>query len=109
MGQGLQAVNYQENMAVWVARIKACRASDMTVGQWCKENGVSTPTFYRWQRRIFEIATKQNEPHFAEVTPPLRQSSSVAVTVCIGAAELQVHNGADASTVEMVLRLLKSC
>ena len=47
---------------------------------------------------------------FAEVTPPqLVCSGNVAVTVRISGAEADIHSGADAATVEMVLRILKSC
>ena len=34
---------------------------------------------------------------------------TAAVTMQIGGAELAVHNGADAATVEAVLRAVKSC
>lgn len=56
------------------------------------------------------MAQAQQEVQFAEVTPvqPVR-SGSVAVTVRIAEAEVDIHSGADAATVETVLRILKSC
>ena len=47
---------------------------------------------------------------FAEVTPvkPVR-CGNVAVTVRIAGAEADIHSGADAATVETVLRILKLC
>ena len=67
-------------------------------------------TYYKWQRRLFEIAQAQQKVSFAEVTPvqPVR-SDSVAVTIRISGAEADIHSGADAATVETVLRILKSC
>ena len=56
------------------------------------------------------MAQAQQEVSFAEVTPiQIVRSGNVAVTVRIAGAEADIHSGADASTVETVLRILKSC
>jgi hypothetical protein len=82
----------------------------MAVKTWCKENGICEQTYYKWQRRLFEMAQAQQEVQFAEVTPlqPVR-TGSVAVTVRIAGAGADIHSGADAATVETVLRILESC
>ena len=56
------------------------------------------------------MAQAQQEVQFTEVTPaqPVR-CGNVAVTVRIAGAEADIHSGADAATVETVLRFLKSC
>ena len=56
------------------------------------------------------MAQLQQEVQFAEVTP-VRPATcgNVAVTVRIAGAEADIHSGADAATVETVLRFLKSC
>ena len=91
----------------------ACRSSGMTVRAWCRENGLSEKTYYYWQRRLFQTLSEQQTVYkttFAEVTPlePVC-SGNVAVTVRIAGAEADIHSGADAATVETVLRILKSC
>ena len=55
-----------------------------------------------------ELAPQDDQ--FSEVTPahPFRYGN-VAVTVRISGAEADIHSGADAATVETVLRILKSC
>ena len=123
MGRELQTLNGQNKLALWAERISACRNSGLSVKTWCKENSVCEQTYYKWQkrlfampevvewqRRLFEIAQAQQKVSFAEVTPvqPVR-SGSVAVTVRISGAEADIHSGADAATVETVLRILKSC
>ena len=56
------------------------------------------------------MAQAQQEIQFAEVTPVQHvRCSNVAVTVRICGAEADIHSGADAATVETVLRILKSC
>ena len=113
MEQSLQVMSKQERLENWTARIMACRSSGMTVRAWCQENGLSEKTDYYWQRRLFQTLSEQQTVHetaFAEVTPPQPVcSGNVAVTVRISGVEADIQNGADSSTVETVLRILKSC
>lgn len=108
MSRELQAMNQQNKLSLWAKRISECRNSGMAVKVWCRENGICEQTYYKWQKRLFEMAQAQQEVQFAEVTPtqPLR---NVAVTVRLAGAEADIHSGADAATVETVLRFLKSC
>ena len=110
MSKDLQTLNGQNKLAVCAGRISECRSSGQNVKVWCRENGICEQTYYKWQRRVFEMAQEQQEVSFAEVTPlqPVR-SGKVAVTVRVAGAEADIHSGADAATVETVLRILKSC
>ena len=103
-------MNPQNKLPLWAGRISECRNSGMTVKVWCRENGVCEQTYYKWQKRLFEMAQAQQKVQFAELTPaqPFRDRN-VAVTVRLAGAEADIHSGADAATVETVLRFLKSC
>ncbi len=106
----LQTRTTQNKLALWAGRISECRNSGQNVKVWCKENGICEQTYYRWQKRLFEMAKAQQEIQFAEVTPVQSvRSGNIAVTVRIAGAEADICNGADAATVEAVLRVLKSC
>lgn len=109
MSKSLSVVNQQQKLGEWAERVTACRNSGLSVRAWCQENEVSEQTYYRWQRRLYELAQEEHEGGFAEITPIRRTPDSIAVTMQIGGAELAVHNGADAATVEAVLRAVKSC
>ena len=110
MSKDLQTLNGQNKLALWAGRISECRSSGQSVKVWCKENGICEQTYYKWQRRLFEMARAQQEVQFAEVTPAQSvRCGNVAVTVRIAGAEADIHSGADASTVETVLRILKLC
>ena len=110
MGKDLQTLNGQNKLALWAGRISECRNSGQNVKAWCRENGVCEQTYYKWQKRLFEMAQLQQEVQFADVTPIQSvRSGNVAATVRIAGAEADIHNGADAATVETVLRTLKSC
>lgn len=101
-------MNQEKTVAIWAERISTCRNSELSVAQWCKENEICIQTYYRWQKKLFNMAQAQRESRFAEVTP-VRTSGNIAVTVCISGAEADIHSGADPATVETVLRILKSC
>ena len=110
MSSALQVFNENNKVSEWAARITECRNSGLSVREWCEVNHLRTQTYYRWQKRLFEIAQAQQEVQFADVTPVRPVTcGNVAVTVRIAGAEADIHSGADAATVEMVLRILKSC
>lgn len=111
MKQDLQALNVQNKMAEWATRISERRSSGQSVKSWCKENGICEQTYYKWQRKLLALAKVQQEAQFAEVTPLHDQccSGDIAITVRVAGGEADIHAGADAGTIETVLRILKSC
>ena len=44
-----------------------------------------------------------------EITLPPQPGGNIAVTVRVAGAETEIYSGADAQTVELVLRVLQSC
>ena len=110
MDRELQTLNGQNKLALGAGRISECCSSGQKGKDWCRENGICEQTYYKWQRRLFEMAQAQQEVSFAEVTPlQAVRSGKVSVTVRMAGAEADIHSGADAATVETVLRILKSC
>lgn len=69
MSSALQTLNEQNKAAEWATRITECRNSGLSVNTWWKNHNICTQTYYRWQKRQFEIAQAQQEVQFAEVTP----------------------------------------
>ena len=111
MSTELQQLNEQNKLAMWAGRISECRNSGFSVKHWCKENGVSEQTYYKWQKRVFALAKAHHESQFAEVTPAMgtRGTTPVAITVHVAGFSADIHNGADPATVEVVLQILKRC
>lgn len=111
MARELQRLNEQNKLALWAERVSECRSSGLSVLAWCKENGVCSQTYYKWQKRLFAMAKAQQETQFAEVTPvsAMQTNSQIAVTVHAAGIAADIHNGANPGTVESVLRILKLC
>ena len=110
MGE-LRKLNEQTKLALWAERVSECRNSGQSVLAWCKERGVCSQTYYKWQKRLYALAQAQQETQFAEVTPVMgmRETASVAMTVHVAGVSADIHNGADPSTVAAVLQILKRC
>ena len=110
MGE-LRQLNEQNKLAIWTERVTECRNSGQSVLAWCKEHGICSQTYYKWQKRLFTMAEAQHEVQFAEVTPitetPL--SHQAAISIHIAGTTVDIHSGADTATVEMILRILKTC
>ena len=110
MSKDLQTLNSQNRLHLWAGRISECRSSGQNVKTWCKENGICEQTYYKWQKRLFEMVKVQQEVQFAEVTPVQAiRPGTIAVTIRTAGTEADIYSGADVSTIETVLRILKSC
>lgn len=78
----------EEKAMLWQQRIQECLSSGLSVKRWCKENHVSSPTFYYWKNRLEKEPDEISEktmPVFVDVTPtaPLQAdhfSSSLHIT-----------------------------
>ena len=98
------------NLQVWSQRVAECRGSGMPVSRWCQENGINVKTYYNWQKKVFEamVEEQQDGPRFARVSAQ-QSEASIAATVRIGPASVDVYTGADAETVAAIVRALTVC
>ena len=106
MEKSLQTLNRQEKIAVWSERIAACRSSGISVRAWCEGNGISTASYYKWQKKLFCLAA-QSAPQFAEVC--VAPTAKISATVHVGNVSVIDIRIADAETTAMLLRILQSC
>ena len=106
MEKSLQVLNSQEKISVWSERIAACRSSGISVRAWCEGNGISTASYYKWQKKLFHLAA-QSSPQFAEVC--VAPTAKISATVHLGNISVDIHSGADSETTAMLLRILQSC
>ena len=79
----------------------------MNVKAWCRENGICEQTYYRWQRKLFELSVSQSEPVFVEM--PRYNAPSLAATIRSGELNIDIHHGAYSETICAIGRALKQC
>ena len=101
----------------WSMSIQECRGSGLSVSEWCRQRGVTTATYYRWERELLTGVRKNGAPSstavtFAELPVPKRVSCNVAercATLRIGSASLDIYPGCDAEQLRLLVELLRLC
>ena len=101
----------------WSMSIQECRGSGLSVSEWCRQRGVTTATYYRWERELLTGVWKNGAPPstavtFAELPAPKQVSCNVAercATLHIGSASLDIYPGCDAEQLRLLVELLRLC
>ena len=101
----------------WSMSIQECRGSGLSVSEWCRQRGVTTATYYRWERELLTGVRKNGAPPstavtFAELPAPKQVSCNVAersATLHIGNASLDIYHGCDAEQLRLLVKLLRLC
>lgn len=115
----IREYNESIHLSEWTKMVGECRNSGKTVKAWCSENGISAKTYYYRQKKVcsamrnmrgsaaLPAKRSDSEVGFVEMAPGLRQmAGGTAIRIWLGNAEVHVHNGAEAETVEAALRAL---
>ena len=85
--------------------------------EWCRQRGVTTATYYRWERELLTGVRKNGAPPstavtFAELPAPKLVSCNVAercATLHIGKASLDIYPGCNAEQLRLLVELLRLC
>ena len=101
----------------WSMSIQECRGSGLSVSEWCQQRGVTTATYYRWERELLTGVRRNGAPPstavtFAELPAPKQVSRNVAersATLHIGNASLDIYPGCDAEQLRLLVELLCLC
>lgn len=115
-------VQQQYLLSKWAATIQKCRATGMSVKDWCLENNVNKAQFFYWQRKIrkqlcasVENSAKDPSITFAPVQlTNYRNESLQKVTFStemilnIGGYQLQINNDTSPKLLETVLKVLQN-
>ena len=101
----------------WSMSIQECRGSGLSVSEWCRQRGVTTATYYRWERELLALA--ETEPcssvsavRFAGLPAPKQVSRNAAersATLHIVNASLDIYPGCDTEQLKMLVELLRLC
>lgn len=115
-------VQQQYLLSKWAATIQECRATGMSVKDWCLENNVNKDQFFYWQRKIrkqlctsVENSAKDPSITFAPVqltnsrNESLQKVSfSTEMIVNVGGCQLQINNDTSPKLLETVLKVLQN-
>ena len=108
MERGLQKANQYNRLAEWGRRVEACRKSGQKVSEWCSEQGIPVPTYYSWQRKVFQAVTTEPEVCFTEISAG-PAGSRTAASIESGELRIEIHEGADTEMIRAIIQALKEC
>ena len=57
---GVQDMKHAAKLREWTEKVAECRTSGKGVKAWCAERGVSTKTYYHWEKLVVTKAAQQN-------------------------------------------------
>ncbi len=110
-------LKHRVKLQEWAARIQDCRSSGLSVRAWCRQEDVTTATYYRWERELLTGVRRNGTPPstavtFAELPAPMQVSRNVAerfATLHIGKASLDIYPGCNAEQLRLLVELLRLC
>lgn len=62
MTRELINLNKDATIKLWMERVSACRASNLTVRAWCQQNDIPYSSYYHWQRKLFVCQCRLKVP-----------------------------------------------
>lgn len=102
----------------WIALIKDCQSSGLTIRAWCEQNNIKEQTYYRNLHKLrAELCEQLPVPATTEDKPvvfqPLQVDSPVAntkaaVIVHMGNTTVEINEGTSRDTIQAVLLALQS-
>ena len=67
---------------LWKNRINECKASGLSVAEWCNKNNLTKAKYYYWHKILNESSIRDEaSPVFAEILVPTKASSSSGIKV----------------------------
>jgi hypothetical protein len=92
----------------WAERIAAQRRSEMSVKQFCREQGLTECSFYAWRKRLRETGPVRFALVERSARRQVRTTEAVLELVLATGARLRIGNGVDAATLRTVLDALRA-
>ena len=109
-------LKHEANLQRWSQAIRDCRASGVSVKKWCETQGITTTTYYRWERAVLSkvqgLQKSTARVSFAELPTPPQVQRTVAqqvATVRYNDISLDIYSGMDADTLQFILSAIRSC
>jgi transposase-like protein len=81
---------------LWGERFRRFDGCDLTVADFCLAEGVSTPSFYQWRRKLRRLRTRESAPVQEPAFLPVRLLSPKPAATAV---EIRLPNGAQVTVM----------
>lgn len=113
----LQKTKHEIKLGQWRERIAECRSSGLQVVEWCRSQGISPSTYYRWQRLVWNKGVEQMQalPLPVQTKPTVLEGwariepapAEPSVALEINDCRVEVTAATDRELLTQVCRMLK--
>ena len=86
----------------WQMVLETFKSSGLSIRQFCKQEGLSEPSFYAWRKRLTQV--DESDP-FIQVSLPTEQHGGLELVLSSGHT-LRISSPADTQTLTTVLSAL---
>ena len=99
--------------AEWNAMVEACQNSGLPITTWCKENFISSKTYYYRLRKLRQLyLAEHNEKPVIEIAPlpvvPQQSAVTSNITIHIDGMSIDIPDGTSENTITSLLRAVKT-
>ena len=111
-------LKHQARTQEWGVAIQECRSSGLSVREWCRQRGVTTTTYYRWEREVLSGIRKKDgaersEVSFVELSVPTPQVMhnvpKRTATVNVGGGTIDLYQEMGPEMLKILVELLRQC
>lgn len=96
---------------LWKKRINECKASGLSVAEWCNKNNLTKAKYYYWHKILNEpIIPDEDSPIFAEVLVPIKAPTSTGIKISCKDIDICISDQDDiALAVQFIKELQQQC
>ena len=109
-------LKHQAKVQEWGLAVQECRSSGVSVREWCRQRGVTTTTYYRWEREVLSgIRRKDSKTRqsvaFVElpVSQAVQNDSERTATLNIGNGSIDLYQKMGPELLQTLVELLRKC
>ena len=102
-------LKHQARLKEWALAIQECRSSGVSVKQWCRERGITTTTYYRWEREALSAATPEVFVEIPNSSRQCRNAAECSATLRIGENSIEFYQEIGPELLLAMIKGLRSC
>ena len=111
-------LKHQARLQKWGSAIKECRSSGQSVREWCRQQGITPTTYYRWEREVLSVAESmaqqdgQESVTFAKAPVPrqeYRNEAEHSATLYAGDVRIDIYPSCGRDQLKTLIEMLHTC
>lgn len=91
------------DLAKWKKIISECESSGMNKTDWCKEQGISEGSYYKWRKRIFD---SENPTEFVEINKQTIKANDPSIKINKGEYSIEITSSTSDDLIFKALKIM---